>query len=123
MRSRNHHLNETGKNWVVAMNLRTYFLLLAVASVAWAPAAHAKCPKMFSDAGISIMGTVIEHMKSAGMLKIETKGCGKITVGIPAQTRTELGVYYDECKVGSLAAIEGDMIMSILEAKKLSCLL
>lgn len=92
-----------------------------MAWTAWTAAHAADCPGL-SDNNVSVTGTVIEHMAGAGMLKIETKECGKITVGIPAQTKDELKLYFKECALGTMAIAEGDSIVGILEAKDLGCL-
>lgn len=102
------------------MNLRAFFLFLVATTISWGTSAQAKCPG-FSDADLSIDGTVIEHMKGAGMMKIKTRECGNITVGIPAQSKAELELYYFECEMGSLAVVEGDMIIGIMQAKILGC--
>ena len=103
------------------MNLRTCCLLLAMTAVAGTGAHATDCPGLFSDTGVSITGTVVEHMEGAGMLKIETEECGKISVGIPAQNKEKLGHFYEECPLGSMASVDGDTTMSILEATELSC--
>lgn len=55
------------------------------------------------------------------MPKIETKACGKITVGIPGQSHGEPDRYYDQCPVGSVAFSNGNAVIGILEATELSC--
>lgn len=85
-------------------------------------AAHAAdCPGL-SDKNVSITGEVIEHMKGAGMLKIKTKTCGKLSVGIPAKNKSELEGYLKECSLGTLAMVKGDTVIGILEAKVLACM-
>ena len=107
---------------IAAMGLLACCLAISTVVGAASTTAHAAdCPGL-SDKNVSVMGTVIEHMTGAGMLKIETKECGKITVGIPAQTKDEMALYFEECELGAVAIADGDSILGILEAKELGCL-
>lgn len=104
------------------MFLRACCLTLAIFAGAPSTTAHAaKCPGL-SAKDVTISGKVTEHLKGAGMMKIETKDCGELTVGIPAKNATELKSYLEECPMGSLALVTGDSIIGILEAKELGCL-
>ena len=104
------------------MSLRALYLTILVAACAPSTISFAAACPALSDKNVSVTGKVIEHMTKAGMLKIESKECGKITVGIQAQSKDELKFYYEECALGTLAVAEGNTIIGILEAKDLGCL-
>lgn len=103
------------------MNFRIAYLTAALVAIISAPVHAAGCPG-FMGKGVTVKGEVIEHMTGAGMLKIQTGECGKITVGIPATTKAELDAYYKACPKGTFALAEGDVLLSILQAKELDCL-
>ncbi|MEC9344318.1 MAG: hypothetical protein VYD64_10795 [Pseudomonadota bacterium] len=83
--------------------------------------ARAACPGL-AESGVSMTGEVIEHIKGAAMLKIQTLDCGKITVGIPAESHEELALFFEECEIGAAAFINGRTVIGILEASELNCL-